>query len=234
MNTTELIISIISSIISGALFATIKPIKRVIIEKFIRRKIGVSCYFKKNKEKIYDFSGKKDIRVSVSVLARIENNNGKYLLRREVPTDLRQDSMYKPLGGSVKISENINQILIKKDPNIVADKETRYSAKKDDFRLFMKIKNNKVIHKAIYSETEEFYKGQLIKKMSKEMNVNEDKIDELFDFNASKVFCIHPYFTEPIFSHVHKNDYVHHIVFDIKIKDSEALEGVIKQSKNME
>lgn len=233
MNEIEFTIltSILAAIIVAILAFLLKPIKRWFY-RITKRSLGSRYYVKRNGEKIYIFPKKQYTRISVSVLAKIEKD-GKFLLKSKKPNSIRQDNIFKPLGGVIKLTENMENILKKKD-DIQYDTETRYSAKNSDFRIFMNLENNKIIHKALYSETLDFFQGQLRREISEELgNISLEKVDAIFEFNIQQPISIHINYTEPNFSFLRCHDYVHHIIFEFKIKDEKALKKLLSENKRI-
>jgi len=223
-------VSIISTFLISGIFFLFSPIKRFIY-KIIKKDFGTRNYIKwRNNLKIYLFPQKQRTRISVSVLARIKKDE-KFLLKQKHPSEKRQDTSFKPLGGVIKITDSMKKIIRKP---IEFDNKTRYTAKGNDFRIFLNISNNKIIHKVLYSEDITYYKDELKREIMEEMSLNnEEEFNDLFSFEEDQPFNVSVQYTELDFSVLNENDYVHHIIFELKIKDEEKLEEIIKNlSKN--
>lgn len=222
--TMQVIIGLLVAFLVGLFSFFITPIKRK-IWKILKLDIGTRYYFSRKNKKIYVFPKKQETRVSVSVLAKIEKD-GKLLLKSKNPEVTRQDSSFKPLGGVVKLTKNMTEAL-KNDFRM--DDNTRYSAKNNDFRIFINLINNKIIHKAIYSEKLSFYKNELVREIYEEMRIKKSEFYEIFNFKQEEPCSVQPHYTEPDFSVLKCHDYVHHIIFELEIKSEEKLKKLLLQ-----
>lgn len=227
----QILISLLSAIVVGTISFLFKPMKRF-INKIIGRDDGARHYTKRSGEKIYIFPKKQETRISVSVLARIEDD-GKFLLKAKKPDSYRQDSTFKPLGGVVKVSGKISKTL-KKKGDIRYDNVTRYSAKGEELRIYMNLGDNKIIHKAIYSESLSYYHAELMREMREELgNISGEKLSEIFELELQQPFSIQVHYTEPDFSFLRQHDYVHHIIFNVKIKDKKLFNKTVNENKRL-
>ena len=200
-----------------------KPIKR----KIFKLDLGARWYYSIKNKKIYIFFKKQETRVSVSVLARIEKN-GKFLLKSKKSEKTRQDSAFKPLGGAIKMTNNMKHKL---KNNFVIDNKTRYSSKDEDFRIFIDLKNNKIIHKVLYNEKLSFYQDELIREITEELKIKKEKFNKIFSFKQPQPVVL-PFYTEKDFSILGYHDYVHHIIFDLKIKNQKEFKKMLLKKKN--
>jgi|GEM_PF-2280964 len=235
MNILETIfVTIIStSVVSILSSVFIKPIYKK-INKLFGRDIGERHYEKRNGNRIYIFPKKQETRVSISVLAKIEKDE-KFLLISKKPTQNRQDSIFKPLGGVIKISNNIHEIF-QKAGGYREDKRTRYSSKEKDARIFIKLNNNKIIDKAIYSEKLEFYQKELFREIREELgDIGSYEVNEIFEFGEKQQpVSVQVYYTEPNFSFLRCHDYVHHIIFQLEVKDNKLLDQIMLKNKKIQ
>ena len=154
-----------------------------------------------------------------------------FLLKSKNPESNRQDSAFKPLGGSIKISPKMRSILSKKGYEL--DQKTRYHSKNNDFRIYIDLNNNHFINKVLYSEKLEYFQKELLREMREEMKTSTKNIKKIFSLNEDQPISIQPHFTEPDFSVLNCNDYVHHIVFDIKIQDNKLLNDILKNNNRI-
>ena len=225
--TIKILISVFVPIVLWIIPFLFRPFKGKIY-KFLKLDLGTRWYYSFKKKKIYLFPKKQETRVSVSVLARIEKD-GKFLLKLKNNSKTRQDSLYKPLGGVIKMTNNIEKIL---KNNFKIDHKTRYSSKNKDFRIFIDLKSNKIIHKALYSEKLSFYQNELIREIIEEMQISRIIFNKIFSFKKPQPIVL-PFYTEKDFSVLGYHDYVHHIIFDLKIKNPKELKKLLLKKKNI-
>ena len=188
--------------------------------------------YKFRDKKIIKFPTKENTRISVGVLACIENKDGKLLLIKKGRKNGRRDNFWKPLGGVIKISNKIKKQFNKHKLDYEFESNTKYAAKQNDLRIKANIKNNKIINKVIYSETNKFYISELTREIMEELEISKKDFEKLFTIDK-KPISMNSWFRTKSQSPLRENDYLHQIIYNVKIKDVNSLKQQMNKIKKL-
>ena len=76
-----------------------------------------------------------------------------------------------------------------------------------------------------------YYKKELIQEVCEEIKIKKEDFTSFFKFTKKQPFTIIANYTDPKFSFIGEHDYVHHIIFDLSIKN--PFESDFKNNKKI-
>ncbi len=230
-----LVITVITTIIATIILEVlalifIKPISLFFLKLRNKKQDAIIEYWN-NKKKITVLNKKRSVRISIAIFAKIGKGN-KFLLIQDKVVDGRKDDLIKPIGGVIKISDYADKKLRKL--HYKTDNQSRYNAKGNDFRIFVNIKNTKLINHIIYNETNEFYKNELKREMIEELKIDENQFNKVFSIEEQPT-NIESWMKTPSQSilKIDSMDYQQSIIFKVNVKDSKELEEIVKENKEI-